>query len=34
MFVYSTSDLFHVDVPLEYIQEVFGTMNRAHWHQY
>ena len=28
------SDLFHEDVPLEYIQQVFDVMNRAHWHQY
>ena len=34
IFVNSMSDLFHVDVPLEYIQQVFATMNRAHWHQY
>jgi protein gp37 len=34
IFVNSMSDLFHVDVPLEYIQQVFATMNRAPWHQY
>jgi protein gp37 len=34
IFVNSMSDLFHVDVPLEYIQQVFATMNRASWHQY
>jgi protein gp37 len=34
IFVNSMSDLFHVDVPLEYIQQVFATMNRAYWHQY
>jgi protein gp37 len=28
------SDLFHEDVPLEYIQRVFEVMNQAHWHQY
>ena len=26
------SDLFHKDVPLEYIQRVFEVMRRAHWH--
>ncbi len=34
IFVNSMSDLFHKDVPLEYIQRVFDVMNRAHWHQY
>jgi protein gp37 len=34
IFVNSMSDLFHVDVPLAYIQQVFATMNGAHWHQY
>jgi protein gp37 len=28
------SDLFHVDVPLSYIKDVFDVMGRAHWHQY
>jgi len=28
------SDLFHKDVPLEFIQRVFETMLRADWHQY
>ena len=28
------SDLFHKDVPLEYIQKVFATMRKAHWHQF
>ena len=28
------SDLFHDDVPLEYIQQVFDVMNEANWHQY
>ena len=28
------SDLFHVDVPLDYIQRVFDVMNRAHWHRF
>jgi protein gp37 len=34
IFVNSMSDLFHEDVPLEYIQRVFAVMNEAHWHQY
>ena len=34
IFVNSMSDLFHDDVPLEYIQRVFAVMNEAHWHQY
>jgi protein gp37 len=28
------SDLFHEDVPLSYIRDVFEIMRRAHWHQY
>lgn len=34
IFVNSMSDLFHKDVPLEYIQRVFGVMRRAHWHRF
>ena len=34
IFVNSMSDLFHDDVPLDYIQQVFHVMNRADWHQY
>ncbi|MCC7508222.1 MAG: phage Gp37/Gp68 family protein [Planctomycetes bacterium] len=34
IFVNSMSDLYHKDVPLEYIQRVFRAMNDAHWHQY
>jgi protein gp37 len=34
IFVNSMSDLFHEDVPTSYIKEVFGVMQRAHWHQY
>jgi protein gp37 len=34
IFVNSMSDLFHQDVPLLYIQNVFSVMRRAHWHQY
>ena len=32
IFVNSMSDLFHDDVPEEFIQRVFHTMNQAHWH--
>ncbi|MEZ4232423.1 MAG: phage Gp37/Gp68 family protein [Polyangiaceae bacterium] len=34
IFVNSMSDLFHKDVPLEYIQRVFEVMRRAHWHRF
>lgn len=34
IFVNSMSDLFHDDVPLEYIQRVFDVMRRASWHQF
>jgi protein gp37 len=34
IFVNSMSDLFHTDVPLDYIEQVFSVMRRAHWHQY
>lgn len=34
IFVNSMSDLFHKDVPLDYIQRVFDVMNRAHWHRF
>ena len=34
VFVNSMSDLFHRDVPLEYIQRVFDVMRRAHWHTF
>lgn len=34
IFVNSMSDLFHKDVPLEFIQRVFDVMKRAHWHQF
>jgi protein gp37 len=32
IFVNSMSDLFHEDIPEEYIQEVFSVMERANWH--
>src|SRR3990172_7788325 len=34
IFVNSMSDLFHKDVPLDYIQEVFDIMRRAPWHYF
>ena len=34
IFVNSMSDLFHKDVPIEYIKEVFAVMSRADWHQF
>ena len=34
IFVNSMSDLFHEDVPTEFIQRVFDVMNRADWHLY
>ena len=34
IFVNSMSDLFHKDVPDEYIGRVFDTMERADWHIY
>lgn len=34
IFVNSMSDLFHKDVPVEYILRVFDVMKRAHWHRF
>lgn len=34
IFVNSMSDLFHKDVPTDYIKRVFDVMNRAHWHRF
>lgn len=34
IFVNSMSDLFHKDVPLEFIQKVFDVMNKAYWHKF
>ena len=34
IFVNSMSDLFHIDVPAEYIKQVFSVMARADWHQF
>jgi protein gp37 len=34
IFVNSMSDLFHKDVPEEYVRRVFDVMNLASWHRY
>ena len=34
VFVNSMSDLFHEDIPGEFIKRVFSIMNRANWHRY
>jgi len=34
IFVNSMSDLFHKDVPLEFIQKVFDAMRRSSWHTF
>ncbi len=34
IFVNSMSDLFHKDVPLAFIKNVFDVMRRAHWHTF
>jgi protein gp37 len=34
IFVNSMSDLFHKEVPTDYIQQVFEVMGLARWHQY
>jgi len=34
VFVNSMSDLFHEDVPLEFIQQIFDVMRRASWHTF
>ncbi len=34
IFVNSMSDLFHEDVPLSFIKEVFKVMEKAHWHRF
>ena len=33
-FVNSMSDLFHEDVPREYIKQVFDVIEKAHWHTF
>lgn len=34
VFVNSMSDLFHEDVPLDFVLQVFDVMRRAHWHTF
>ncbi|PKM79264.1 MAG: hypothetical protein CVU88_06680, partial [Firmicutes bacterium HGW-Firmicutes-13] len=34
IFVNSMSDLFHEDIPVEFIKKVFNIMNRASWHNF
>ena len=34
VFVNSLSDLFHKDVPDDFIAQVFATMEKAHWHTF
>jgi protein gp37 len=34
IFVNSMSDLFHKNVPLDFILKVFDTMRQAHWHTF
>ncbi len=34
IFVNSMSDLFHEEVPVEFIQRVFDVMRRAYWHRF
>ena len=34
IFVNSMSDLFHEDVPVEFIERIFEVMRRAHWHTF
>lgn len=34
IFVNSMSDLFHEDVPVDFIQKIFDVMRRAYWHNF
>lgn len=34
IFVNSMSDLFHKDVPVDFIKKVFEVMEKAHWHTF
>ena len=34
IFVNSMSDLFHEDVPLDYVKKVFDVMSQASWHRF
>jgi len=34
IFVNSMSDLFHEEVPVEFISQVFNVISQAHWHRF
>lgn len=34
IFVNSMSDLFHEEIPLAFLQQIFDVMRRAHWHRF
>jgi len=34
IFVNSMSDLFHKDIPINFVMKIFETMNQANWHRY
>jgi protein gp37 len=34
IFVNSMSDLFHEDIPVPFVEQVFATMVKAHWHTF
>jgi protein gp37 len=34
IFVNSMSDLFHEDIPVEFIERIFNTMRQAKWHRF
>lgn len=34
IFVNSMSDLFHENIPFEFIEKVFSVMRQAHWHSF
>mgnify|MGYP001026939893 FL=1 len=34
IFVNSMSDLFHDEIPLDFVRNVFDVMEKAHWHQF
>jgi protein gp37 len=34
IFVNSMSDLFHEDIPLPFVEDIFQTMQAAHWHTF
>lgn len=34
IFVNSMSDLFHEDIPFDFVRRIFDVMQRAHWHRF